>query len=89
MLPLIFVLAIRDCDSESEEMIIEGPTVIYPVKIVSLISFNYHTFHVDIKQLLPSQSHNYHLNCFPGVNIFTVSVPTQAVLCQICIIYQV
>ena len=41
MLPLIFVLAIRDCDSESEEMIIEGPTVIYPVKIVCLIFFNY------------------------------------------------
>ena len=78
MLSLIFVLAIRDCDFESEEMVIEGPDL-------SPLFLNYHTFqfHVGMKQLLPSQSHNFHLNCFPGVDILTVSVPTQAVLCQI------
>ena len=70
MLSLIFVLAIRDCDFESEEMVIKGPDL-------SPLFLNYHTFqfHVGIKQLLPSQSHNFHLNCFISVNIFTASFP--------------
>ena len=70
MLSLIFVLAIRDCDCEREEMVIKGPDL-------SPLFLNYHTFqfHVGIKQLLPSQSHNFHLNCFIGVNIFTASFP--------------
>ena len=30
---------------------------------------------MGVKQLLPSKSHNFHLNCFIGVNIFTASFP--------------